>query len=55
MGEEDQKTTYLSFMSKDEAVAYAEELTEKAVAAISGIEGSETLVGLARFLAAREV
>lgn len=55
MGEEDGKTTYLSFMSKDEAVAYAEELTEKAVVAIKDIKGSETLVGLARFLAARDV
>lgn len=55
MGEEDQKTTYLSFMTKDEAVAYAKELTEKAVDAVKNIDGSETLVELAGFLAAREV
>ena len=55
MGEEDQKTTYLSFMTKEEAVAYAAELTKKAVNAVKDIAGSETLVELAGFLASREV
>ena len=55
MGEEDQKTTYLSFMTKEEASAYANELTQRAIDSVKDIEGSETLVELAGFLAAREV
>ena len=46
---------YISFMTKDEAVEYAAELTEKAINAVENIAGSETLIALARFLAAREV
>ena len=54
-GEEDEKTTYLSYMTADEAKAYAAELTDGAINAVSGFEGSETLVGLARFLQDRSI
>lgn len=54
-GEEDEKTTYLSFMSVDEAAQYARELTDGAVNAISVYENSETLIELARFLQERTV
>jgi len=55
MTEEDGKTTYLTFMSKDEAVEYAKQLTNGAVEAISGYENSETLIALARFLQERKI
>ncbi len=55
MGEEDEKTTYLSFMTKAEAEEYANSLTDKAIDAIKDYNGSETLIELARFLAQREV
>ena len=55
MGEEDEKTTYLTFMTKAEAEEYAKVLTEKAVDAIKDYNNSETLIGIARFLAKREV
>ena len=47
MGEEDEKTTYLSFMTAKEAAKYASELTDNAVKAVSGFENSENLVSLA--------
>lgn len=47
MGEEDEKTTYLSFMTADEAARYASELTDNAIKAISDFENSENLVLLA--------
>ncbi|MBO4217352.1 MAG: polyprenyl synthetase family protein, partial [Clostridia bacterium] len=49
----DGKTTFLSFMSVDEARGYAETETEKAVAAISGYDGSEFLTSLAGYLISR--
>ena len=55
MGEEDQKTTYLSFMTAEEANSYANELTQRAIDAVKDIKGSENLVALAEFLASREV
>ena len=54
-GEEDEKTTFLTFMSNDEAKKYATSLTEKAVSAVSGIKGSETLISLAYFLLDRKI
>ena len=54
-GEEDEKTTFLTFMTRDEAQKYADELTEKAVKAIGVLKNSEALIALARFLAKREV
>ena len=54
-GEEDGKTTFLTFMTSDEARQYAEALTEKAVKAISTVKNSETLTSLAYYLAKRQV
>ncbi len=50
MGEEDEKTTYLSFMTKDEAKDYAASLTEKAIKAVSVLDNSRVLIDLALFL-----
>lgn len=55
MGEEDEKTTYLSFMTAKEAAEYAASLTENAVNAVSGFGKSENLVALARFIRDRKV
>jgi geranylgeranyl pyrophosphate synthase len=48
------KTTFLSFMSVDEAKATAAELTARAVNAIKDISGSDTLVALAIALSGRD-
>ena len=48
------KTTFLSFYSVNEAKEYACNLTEKAITAISGLEGSEVLTDLACYLLDRE-
>lgn len=48
------KTTFLSFFTIDEAREYAERLTAKAIAEIEGIEGSERLISLAKFLCERK-
>ena len=48
------KTTYLSFMSIDQAKKRAEELTEKAISAIRPFDGSEALCGFAEYLCSRE-
>jgi geranylgeranyl diphosphate synthase type II len=45
-----EKTTFLSFMSLDEAKEYAEKETKKAVDCIKQYEGSETLIELAYWL-----
>lgn len=55
IGEEDEKTTYLTFMTEERARRYASELTDGAVNAIKDYEGSETLISLARFLRDRQV
>ena len=55
MGEEDEKTTYLSFMSKDEATDYARQLTNGAIDAISSYKNSDTLIALAEFLQERKI
>lgn len=47
------KTTFLSFMGIDEARAYATLVTDKAKAAIAGMEGFEILLELADFLLTR--
>ncbi len=47
------KTTFMSFFSIDEARAYAEKLTDDAMAEIEEIEGSERLLSLAKFLCNR--
>ena len=55
MGQEDEKTTYLSFMNKEEAQEYVNRLTEKAINALSSFEGTQTLCDMARFLRDRTV
>lgn len=47
------KTTFLRFMTIDEARAYAKEVTEKAMQAVRGYEKSEALVALAEYLLKR--
>ena len=54
-GEEDEKTTFLTFMSREQAQKYADELTENAVKVLCDIKNSETLTDLAYFLAKRDV
>ena len=54
-GTEDNKTTFLSFMTVDEAKAKINELTDEAISAISKYDGSETLTQFARYLSSREV
>ena len=49
------KNTFLSFKSIPEAQAFAEELTEEAVALVAPYPGSERLIALARYLAVRKV
>lgn len=52
-GELDSKTTFMTFMSEDEALKYAKDLTDSAVSAIAPYENNETLVELAKFLLER--
>lgn len=49
-----EKTTFLSFMSIDEAKDYAKKLTEEAIAAIAPFDGNEALTELAKFLLTRK-
>ncbi len=48
------KTTFMTFMSVDEARAYAERLTKEAIAAIAPYAGSEMLIDLASYLLNRD-
>ena len=47
------KNTFLSFKTIPEAQAFAEDLTEEAVALVAPFAGSERLIALARYLAVR--
>ena len=49
-----EKTTFLSFMSIDEAKAYAKTLTDEAISAVEAFDGSEILIELANFLLTRK-
>lgn len=51
---ENDKNTFMSFYTVDEAMAYASQLTEEAKAAISGFDGSETLCELCDYLLTRK-
>ena len=51
---ENSKTTFLSFMSVEDATAYAEKLTNDAISAIDGLNRCENLIGLAKFLLTRK-
>ena len=53
MGTEDTKTTFLSFMSQEEAVKKIKELTETAIDTISKYNNSGTLTELAVYLSTR--
>ena len=55
IGTEDDKTTFLTFYTVDEAKALARELTENAVIAIKDYEGSEFLTALAESLYSRKI
>ena len=48
--ENSQKTTFLTFMSIDEAMQMAKQLTDEAIASVSKYEGSELLCELAKYL-----
>ena len=48
------KTTFLSFYSIEEALAYSKRLTQEALASVSKYEGSEFLVALAEYLLSRQ-
>jgi geranylgeranyl diphosphate synthase type II len=54
-GTEDNKTTFLSFMTDDEAKAMIDELTSEAIDIISKYDGCETLTKFALYLAKRKV
>ncbi len=51
--EKDNKTTYLSFYSVEEAYNVAKALTDTAIGAVSKYEGSEFLISLAEYLLER--
>ncbi len=48
-----EKTTFLTEMTTEEAMAYAEKITFEAIQAIEKYENSETLIALARYLLSR--
>ncbi len=54
-GEEDNKTTYLTYMSRDEAKAYAQKFTDNALSVLSRYKNTELLAELAKSLAERTV
>ena len=45
-----EKTTFLKFMTEDEALKYASDLTDKAIDAIKNYDGSEVLIAFAEYL-----
>lgn len=51
---ENNKTTFLTFYDIEKAREYADRLTDEAIAALNGLDGSQTLKTLAVFLANRE-
>lgn len=54
-GEEDGKTTFLTFLSIEQAKKKVEELTEDALCALQAFENNEILSELAIYLAGREI
>lgn len=50
---ENQKTTFLTYMTTDEAYAYADRLTNDAVSSLKAYDGSEVLCELAVYLSKR--
>ena len=55
MGTEDEKTTFLTFYTPEEAKKYAKTLTENAIDAVKDYEGSDFLVSLAEALYERKI
>ena len=55
MGTEDNKTTFLTFMTPDEAKAEISRLTDEAVALLSPYENNAVLIDFAAYLATRTV
>lgn len=55
IGTEDNKTTFLSFMTPSEAQIKIDELTDGAIEAISGFKNNDTLTFFARYLSKREL
>ena len=53
-GELDAKTTFMTFMNEEEALKYAKDLTEQAIARIAPYNNHETLEDLALYLLGRE-
>lgn len=51
---EQNKTTFMSFFTPEEALKYADECTCSAIELISGYENSDTMVGIAKYLCQRE-
>ena len=51
---ENNKTTFMSFFTPDQAKGFAEELTEEAISEIKEIERSEVLIALALYLCDRK-
>lgn len=51
---EHHKTTFLTYFDCDDARRYAEELTEKAIEAVSSLKGAQSLVDLAQYLLKRK-
>ncbi len=54
MGEEDDKTTFLTYMNDKDAYIYAEDITKKAIDAISSYQNNEVLTALALYLLERK-
>ena len=55
MGTEDNKTTFLSFMTESQAREMIDSLTSEAISVISKYEGSRTLTDFASYLSKREM
>ena len=55
MGTEDNETTFLTFMTPDEAKAEISRLTDEAVALLSPYENNAVLIDFAAYLATRTV
>ena len=51
---EQNKTTFLKFFSIEQAMAYAEQCTDSAIAVLERYEGSERLIEIAKFLCDRD-
>jgi len=53
-GEEEEKTTFLTFLTSEEAAAEADRLTALMIESVQSIEGSQTLCALAEYIRTRK-